>query len=303
MTKRFRISVVLVALGVAATSCDGRRGKEIRPRSESQTPTPRAPLLVTVDHFFAVSSDPKSLFQVFRDTFGLPVAWPFQSYGGFASGGLSVGNAVLEFATWEVPKGETLKTEWKMLAFEPAGDTEAATAELRRRGIVHSEPDVSTYRDAGGKETVGWINTGLSGAGLSDIVFVCDYKARKNVAGMHQKGADELARAHGGPLGVRGVKAIEVGVTDLRVARLEWLKLIDHPGQEQEDVFRFGAGPAVHLVEAGFPGIRRIVLQVDSLERARTFLAQRQMLEAKTGSSTSISPAAIGGLTVTLVGE
>lgn len=303
MTKRSGMAAVFVALGVAASFCNGRRSDDQRSSSGSEVPTPRARLLVTVDHFFAVSSDPESLFRVFRDGFGLPVAWPFQSYGGFASGGLSVGNTVLEFATWEVPKGEALKTEWKMLAFEPAGDTEAATAELRRRGVAHSEPDVSTYRDADGKEIVGWTNTGLIGAGLSDIVFVCDYQARQKVAGMHQKGADELVRARGGPLGVRGLKAIEVGVTDLKAARLEWRKLIDLPEQEHGDVFHFGAGPSVHLVSAGSPGIREIVLQVDSVERAKTFLTQRQMLGATNGSSISIAPATIGGLAVRLVGE
>lgn len=190
-----------------------------------------------------------------------------------------------------------------MFAFEPAGETVAATAELGRRGVVHSEPDVSTCRDASGMEAVGWTNTALSGAGLSDIVFVCDYKDRKKVADKHQNGAEELARARGGPLGVRGLKAIEVGVTDLKAARLEWLKLIDRPGQEQGDVFHFGAGPSVHLVNAGSPGIRGIVLQVDSLERARTFLAHRQMLGATTGDSIAIAPATIDGLTVTLVGE
>lgn len=270
--------------------------------SASKVLTPRAPLFVTVDHFFAVSSDPASLFRVFRDNFGLPVAWPFQSYGGFASGGLSLGNTVLEFATWETPNGEALKTEWKMLAFEPTADTETVIAELRRREVAHSEPDVSTYRDADGKETVGWISTGLSGAGLSDIVFVCDYKARNMVANMHQRGSEELARARGGPLGVRRLKAIEVGVTDLEVARLEWLKLIDLPGQHQGDVFHFGAGPSVHLVSAGSPGIRGIVLHVHSLERARTYLAQRQMLAATTDDSISIAPAMIDGLNIKLVG-
>ncbi|MGB8378763.1 MAG: hypothetical protein WCE70_09925 [Rhodanobacteraceae bacterium] len=45
------------------------------------------------------------------------------------------------------------------------------------------------------------------------------------------------------------------------------------------------------------------MLQVDSLERAKTFLAQRQMLAATSGSSVAIAPATIGGLDVTLVGE
>lgn len=138
---------------------------------------------------------------------------------------------------------------------------------------------------------------------MSDVVFICDYKARQRVADMHKRASEELARAGGGPLGVLRLKAIEVGVTDLELARLEWLKVTDVPGQEQGDVFRFGAGPAVHLVKAGSPGIRGIVFQVSSLERARAFLAQRQMLGATTGTSTSIAPATIGGLNVTLVGE
>src|SRR5262245_38069379 len=233
MTKHLRVAAAVVALVVAATFCDGRTDGDQRSSTESKVPTTRVPLFVTVDHLFAVSSDPESLFRIFRDTFGLPVAWPFQSYGGFASGGLSVGNTVLEFATWDVPRGQALKTEWKMLAFEPAGNTEAAIAELNRRLVAHSEPAVSTFQDASGKTTVGWINTGLSGPGLSDIVFVCDYQARQKVATKRQKGADALLRARGGPLGVRGLEAIEVGVTDLKAARLEWLKLVDLPGQEQ----------------------------------------------------------------------
>lgn len=73
---------------------------------------------------------------------------------------------------------------------------------------------------------------------------------------MHKKGADELARARGGPLGVRRLKAIVVGVTDLNRARQEWRKLIDTPGQEQGDVFHFGAGPSIQLVSALSPGMR-----------------------------------------------
>ena len=126
----------LLTLAAALTSCDAK--------------APRAPLVVQVDHFFAASAEAETLFRLFRDTFELPEAWPFAGYGDFASGGLSVGNTVVEFATWGVPAGQVLETEWSMLAFEPAGDTESAVAELDRRGISHSKPDVNTYRDAGG---------------------------------------------------------------------------------------------------------------------------------------------------------
>ncbi|MGB8378762.1 MAG: hypothetical protein WCE70_09920 [Rhodanobacteraceae bacterium] len=152
MTKHFHITAVLVALALAATSSNGQWHDDQETSAESQIPKSRAPLVVTVDHFFAATTDPERLFRIFRDTFGLPVAWPFRSYGSFASGGLSVGNTALEFATGEVAKGEVLKTEWKMLAFEPAGDTETATAELARRGVAYSKPDVYTFKDPGGKK-------------------------------------------------------------------------------------------------------------------------------------------------------
>lgn len=302
MTNRLRIMAVLMVLGLAACTSSGQRSGNQPAGSESQAPQPRAPLVVTVDHFFAVSADAERLFRSFQETFGLPVAWPFRAFGKFASGGLSVGNTVLEFVTFEVPEGEVLQTEWKMIAFEPAGDTEAATAELNRRGVAFAEPEVNRYRDAAGTEKVGWTNTALIGPGLSDVVFFCDYEARERVAGMHRKGAEELAGARGGPLGLRRLKMIEVGVTDLKSARREWLKLIDDPAQAQGEVFHFGAGPSIQLVTASSPGIRGIVLQVDDLPRARSFLAQRQMLAA-TGGSVSIAPATIGGLTVALVGE
>jgi hypothetical protein len=302
MTKEICATAAVVVLVLTASSSRGQRIKDQATSAASRIPKSR-PLVVTVDHFFALSSDPERLFHTFRETFGLPVAWPFRSYGSFASGGLSVGNTVLEFATWQVPKGEVLKTEWKMLAFEPAGDTRMATAELTRRGIAYSKPDVNTYRNVAGKETVGWTNTGLLGPGLSDIAFLCDYEARQSVAGMHRKGSEELSRAQGGPLGLRGLKIIEVGVTDLKSARREWLKLIDVAGQVQGNVFHFGGGPSIQLVSASSPCIRQIVFQVYSLERAKTFLAQRQMLRATTGRSVSIAPETIGGLNVALVDE
>ncbi len=294
----------LLTLAVAASACDARAPGGQKPVAEPpRAEARRAPLLVTVDHFFATSPDAEALFELFRGTLELPVAWPFRRYGDFASGAVSVGNTALEFATWEVPAGEVLKTEWSMLAFEPAGDTEAAVAELDRRGIPHSEPDVNTYRDASGKVLVGWTNTGLTAAGLSEAVFICDYEERQEVAASRKAKSEELVRRKGGPLGVHGLKEIVIGVKDLDAARRDWRMLIDDPGQESADVFRFGGGPSVRIVRAERPGIREIVLRVDSLERAREFLARRQMLGGAAGTGVAIAPGAIGGLSVSLAGE
>jgi hypothetical protein len=57
--------------------------------------------LTGVDHLyvFAEKANIEGLFKVFRDDFGLPQTWAFKDYGGFASGSVSMGNVVLEFAT------------------------------------------------------------------------------------------------------------------------------------------------------------------------------------------------------------
>jgi hypothetical protein len=65
------------------------------------------------------------LFTYFKDTFRLPEVWPFFERGLFASGGLSLGNAVLEFVTFPREDSEPLKTEFRGIAFEPTATVQA----------------------------------------------------------------------------------------------------------------------------------------------------------------------------------
>jgi len=198
MTKARRITGVL--LSIAVVTCgrgDTHRGDEVSVAVDAAAR--RTPLLARVDHFFATSPQAEAHFNFFRDTLGLAVAWPYKSYGNFASGGLSLGNTVLEFVTWAVGKGETLPTEWKSLAFEPVGDTEAAVAELEHRRINHSAPEVNRYKDSTGAEVVGWTNTDLIGLSPSSVVFICDYADRKGIHEVHRVAHDNLVRRHGGP--------------------------------------------------------------------------------------------------------
>jgi hypothetical protein len=62
---------------------------------------PEEELLATrVEHFFVVSDQAESLFTYFKDEFRLPEVWPFFEHGTFASGGLALGNAGLEFVSF-----------------------------------------------------------------------------------------------------------------------------------------------------------------------------------------------------------
>jgi hypothetical protein len=96
-------------------------------------------LLKGVDHFFATSSEPEVLPNFFRDTLELPQVWAFKDFGDFASGGVWMGNVEFEVVTWKPPPGEKLSTEFKGIAFEPAGYTDSLVQELDRRGIKHGK--------------------------------------------------------------------------------------------------------------------------------------------------------------------
>jgi hypothetical protein len=79
------------------------------------------------------------------------------------------------------------------------------------------------------------------------------------------------------------------------------LELPHSPAQEAGDVFTFGPGPRIRLVPAATASIQGLMVQVRSLEQARAFLAERQLLaEASTGAVTNAAQA-IGGLSITLV--
>jgi len=92
--------------GFSLWRVEERRGESKDARAEEQ------PLATRVEHFFVVSDQAQSLFTYFKDEFRLPEVWPFFEHGTFASGGLSLGNAVLEFVSFPKEDNKPLKTEF-----------------------------------------------------------------------------------------------------------------------------------------------------------------------------------------------
>jgi len=246
--------------------------------SEQETP-----MLTQIDHFFIQSAESERLFRLFRDDFQLPEAWPYQRYGGFASGGVTLGDAAFEFVTMPTPDG--------------------APPAMNRRGIPHAEPVPFKYA-AGGQEHVIWINVFFAGLPPENVfVFACDYVARAKVVAERMAAAAELARRDGGPLGVVAVEEIVLGVASVAAAAAPWTRLIPGPQSPNELVFSFPAGPRLRVVEAAAPGVRHVVIRVKSLARAEQFLAGKGMLGDKAAGWPRIAPAAVGGLDIRLAGE
>lgn len=265
--------------------------REMMPREPTPGMATRRLLVSKVEHVSVTAPDAERLFRLFRDSLGLPQVWPYRDYGGFSSGGVSLGNVVLEFVA--APGGTA--TAFGAMAFEPADHTGEALAELDRRGIPHGAPDSSVVADSAGVPTRGWINTWLTGIPDS-VAFLCDYVDRPHVAAGRQAAADSLARAAGGPLGVRRLDAIDLGVRDVTAAHRAWAGLTDGPGHSLLDIFYFDGGPSVRLYRSDTPGIGQLVILVRSMRVARDFLAAHGLLEP--GPGIAIRRSAIGGLDI-----
>jgi len=260
-----------------------------------------SPLATRVEHFFLVSDRAQTLFTYFKDTFQLPEVWQFSQHERFSSGGLSLGNTVLEFvkAEWEWPKGaKPLKTVFYGIAFEPTLDADATAAELTKRNIPLQTPPPSKFQTDDRKQVL-WENVGLPALPPANAsVFFCDYKDRQAVAQRRKGASAELAKRMGGPLGVVAVAEITVGVQDLNDARGKWSALLNPSPRISDDAFDFSAGPRIHLVHAQSPGIQGIVLRVRSIGEAEKFLKDRQLLAKDDAGHIAISPMAIEGLAI-----
>jgi catechol 2,3-dioxygenase-like lactoylglutathione lyase family enzyme len=260
------------------------------------------PLTTRVEHFFLISEHAQSLFTFFRDTFELPEVWPFFEHGPFSSGGLSLGNAVLEFVSFPKSDNKPLKTAFRGIAFEPTTDADPTAEELAKRNIPHLDVQTTKSRIPGGEVLVEWSTVTLSNfPPISARVFFCDYKDRQAVAQGRRAASRELAKRMGGPLGIVGAAEITLGVQDLAEARKKWSALLAPSPRITDDAFVFYAGPRIRLVHAESPGIQGIVLKVRSLDQALKFLHERGLLVKDDSGRIAISPVAIDGLSIRLM--
>ena len=148
-----------------------------------------------VDHIYVELPEARVLFDALATRLDLPVAWPFREVTpGFASGGVSLGDLIVEFVQPEKAGPEPVYG--------------IALAEARSRlslAGLRTEPDEDNY----GGDTLLWVSADipdLSGPGLS--TFVCDYTT--DPLAWQRRCRDELAAADGGSLGVVGVSRIEI---------------------------------------------------------------------------------------------
>lgn len=264
-------------------------------------PAEDKPLATRVDHFYVESEKAQSLFTFFKETFQLVESWPFRDAGTHTSGGLWLGNTILEFVTFPNKGDKPVKTELRGIAFEPAGGADETAAELAKRGVSRGEVENRMRLSPDGQMRVAWSLLYLKDFPPTEAsLFFVDYKLRESVAARNKARDEEFEARRRGPLGIIGVAEITVGLQDIEEARGKWSALLAPSPQISEDAFVFQTGPRIRLVRAESPGIQGIVLTVRSLDDAEKFLKERQLLVKDVGHI-GVSPKVIEGLSIRLV--
>lgn len=226
--------------------------------------------ITKVEHFFVTSPVAESLYDFFKTELKAPVLWKYQRWGEFESGGVSLGNTVMEFVNYP---GVT-STAFAGIALEPRQTLTELLPILDEIHIRHDTIQSTLFTSADGAVD-GWHNMNLYGllpdeAGL----FICDYVRKADVIAHRQKGTEALAALHGGPLGIEYVREIQIGTPEPETYANALTKL---PGVRQKMtwLFVFEKGPALRLVKSDKNEITRIVIKVKSQKAAKKFLMSK----------------------------
>ena len=241
-----------------------------------------------VNHVALLARDAEGLFRLFGDALALPIAWPFEDFGSFASGGVSVGDCAIEVVRG--PAALTHALVWGV-ALEPV-DGPGLVAALNGREWQHGEPMSTSAPDGASM----WTNVRLNHPDpRTPAVFSCDYHFI-DVPVELAKGRAELNARGGGPLGVGGCARLELSPTARKLDVGQWARLLS-PLPVNGGTCHFASGPDISLVDGD---AEKLVLRVRSLELAMKALPGLGIAGERTADGIALTGAPLQGLALSL---
>lgn len=297
-----------------------------------------APIVKRIDHVVVRVDDPGPLFELLSGPLGLPVSWPMQNRGWYASGGISFGNACLEVARLGRSRSRGAGSARLFgLALEPH-PLSGCLHELSARGIPHSLPVPFRSEGPDGIRGLCWTNVvlgGLTGESHSRLlrrhwgatnslprraldplarVMALGHWARlatsatgRHMVYMCEYGDARLANQGGfeadgrGALRLLGLAEVVLGATNLERARRRWQNLLAPLLPEDRGFWRPGGGAGLRIVPHDEDTMLGLVLQTANLAAAEGWLRDHGMLGSVAAHQVTIDPAATYGLDVRLV--
>jgi hypothetical protein len=193
-----------------------------------------------VAHFYISSHNAQNIFRIFTKQFGLAVVWDYQNWGGFSSGGITMGNVVFEV----IDGGPDQSQTYYGIALEPSQSLRRTIPFLDAVNISHGRISKSSQ----------WNTLSLSNI-LPDKskLFLCAYHDRDFIALDRKKAADKLVLNNRGALGILFLSEIVIGTKDpIDVEN----KLAKIPGiVKNGKTFKFSEGPHLKLIASELPGL------------------------------------------------
>jgi catechol 2,3-dioxygenase-like lactoylglutathione lyase family enzyme len=288
-----------VALILASFSTP--EGSEVRLQRAASQP------IRQIDHIMIRAGDPRELYAFFVETLQLPIAWPMTSpRAGVMTGGVGVGNVNVEAIQFPAQTDE--RPRLLGFAFEPSV-LDDSVIELKRRGLTVGERRPLTATGPDGSKRTLWTNVTLQQFSDSDNpaegaihIFLSEYSPTYvDVEQRRTRLRRELQESGGGPLGVKAVKEVIVGTTDLNAAVGLWGRLLEPRRPSAPGLWQVGDGPAIRVVRAGESKLQGLVISVVSLRQAKAFLRAKGLLGSVTEKDATIDPSKIQSLNIRLV--
>jgi hypothetical protein len=243
-----------------------------------------------IEHFYVSSTQTENLFQVFRDSLNLPVVWDYEKGEYYSSGGLWLGNIVLEFSDY--PPID--KTRFKGIGLEPGQSIQSIETILTSNQLAHDP--ISSYIVDSVKHDTSYSVIMFDYLLPSIKMFICEYGHKKEYDGFKQKVSDKMLAMQADKLGITGLREIVIGCNDVRACKSELLKI---PGIRNDgDLFAFNDGPAIRLTKADSIGVTKIVVSVKDIQATEKYLQQTHMSAELRGHNTTLDSKLVDGLIV-----
>jgi hypothetical protein len=254
--------------------------------------------VVGVDHIVVTQQDPGALFALLSHDLRLPVIWPLTQFGSSASGGVFLGNVVVECAR-ATGAGASNAARVAGIAFRPVGSTADCLQTLDARRIAHGVPEPYQTTVGNSPKTL-WTTTeilDLAPAGVA--AFVCEYHFA-TAPGL-ATAATALRERAGGPLGLVGARDLVIASPDALAAAARWRALLAPAPEPAPGQFALPEGPAIQVEAGSRDKVQALTLVVASLARARTALAGLSINRRDAAGALQVDDAGVFGLALRLV--
>lgn len=245
--------LMILCLSLLLTACAPKESQEI--------------FVKKIDHFMLTCKESKELYNMLVYTFDLPISWPYRSMGKFTSGGVEFGNCVLEAIDFKIE--EDISGIIGM-AFEPAMKVSDIQDRLREKGFKETNLYSNQY----------WKNLICNDLSTGGTVFFCEY----------QIPVKKTEKEPGGNLEIRYVEKVKIAYSDYNKALDLWRKLLVPHKETKEGLWEIESSPNIEIIKSDYDRFISFEVKVKSLEKARSFLSEKDLIGEDTGSSVYTDP-------------